>query len=459
MTAVLRIFRHYIALGPLVLLWVEGGLAASSLYVGRAFHPDRSGLSLPQALALSLLLLLLLHLAQLYDANRFYGRRELLLRLTLAFVGAYILMASVGYLLAPLRLDRTVYTLSFFIALPAIFLLRVTYYHLMQDARHRRRVLLVGTSRPAQIIADTVNGSNPNYEMVGCLNGHADGLGEEVRGVRVLGTTEDLSHFAKVMKPHVIVVAMGERRGVLPLSTILECKLQGIEVEDWPNFYEKLTGKILLTDLRPSWLIFSDGFRKSPITRTVKRGTDALLASAGLLVVLPLFPLIAMLIKLGSRGPVLFRQERVGQNGRVFCLLKFRSMRADAEGETGPVWAEKRDPRVTRIGRILRKTRLDETPQLWNVLRGEMSLVGPRPERPAFVAQLQERIPFYAHRLSVKPGITGWAQVKYPYGATVADAVEKLQYDLYYIKNLSMFLDLLILLNTLQVMLFMKGSR
>lgn len=455
----MRISRHYIPSHLLVLLVAEAGLVSASISVGLAFDLSRSGPSVTQAVALSPLVLFMLHFAQLYDANRIYDRRELLLRLTLAFVAAYLLMAALGFLFMQLRLSRTAYALSFLVAFPAVFLLRLAYYHLMRDARRRRRVLLLGSGRPAQIIADTVNGPNPNYEMVGCLDGHPDRIGETVNGVRILGSEEDLGWISRVTKSDVIVVAMNERRGTLPLSAILQCKLQGIEVEDWPNFYEKLTGKILLTDLRPSWLVFSDGFRKSPFTMTVKRSMDVVLASAGLLLALPLFPLIAALIKLGSRGPVLFRQERVGQNGRVFSLLKFRTMRADAEQQTGPVWALERDPRVTPVGRLLRKTRLDEIPQFWNVVKGEMSLVGPRPERPGFVAQLQERIPFYAHRLSVRPGMTGWAQVKYRYGATVEDAIEKLQYELYYIKNLSIFLDLLILLNTLQVILFMKGSR
>ncbi|MBI3121469.1 MAG: TIGR03013 family PEP-CTERM/XrtA system glycosyltransferase, partial [candidate division NC10 bacterium] len=331
--------------------------------------------------------------------------------------------------------------------------------HLMRNARRQRRVLLLGSGRPARIIAETVNGANPKYEMVGCLDGHPARIGQAVNGVKILGSMGDLAHISTAMRPSVIVVAMTEQRGSFPLSTILECKLEGIEVEEWPSFYEKLTGKIVLTDLRPSWLVFSDGFRKRPLTLAMKRGMDMLLASVGLLFALPLFPLIAILVKVDSWGPVLLRQERVGQHGRIFSLLKFRSMRADAEQDSGPVWAQERDPRVTRVGRILRMTRLDEIPQLWNVLRGEMSLVGPRPERPGFVAQLQERIPFYAHRLSVKPGITGWAQVKYRYAATLEDASEKLQYDLYYIKNVSIFLDLLILLHTLQVVLLMNGSR
>lgn len=455
----LRIFRHYISSRVTVLVGIEGGVVSLSLAAGSVLAPGNSGPSVPQAVVCSLWVLLALHLAQLYDADRFYGRKELLLRLALAFAGAYLLMAALGYLIAPLRLPRITYALSFLLALPAIFLVRVADHRLMRDARRQRRVLLLGSSRPAQIIAETVNGANRNYEIVGCLDGHPDRIGQAVNGVKILGNMGDLARISRVVKPDIMVVTMTEQRGSLPLSAVLDCKFQGIEVEDWPSFYEKLVGKIPLTDLRPSWLVFSDGFRKSPITLVLKRGMDILLALAGLLFFLPLFPLIVVLIKLDSRGPILFRQDRVGQNGRVFSLLKFRSMEENAEGQTGPVWAQERDRRVTRVGRILRKTRLDEIPQLWNVFRGEMSLIGPRPERPAFIAQLQERIPFYAHRLSVKPGITGWAQVKYRYGATVEDAMEKLQYDLYYIKNLSIFLDLLIFLHTLQVVLLMKGSR
>jgi exopolysaccharide biosynthesis polyprenyl glycosylphosphotransferase len=211
--------------------------------------------------------------------------------------------------------------------------------------------------------------------------------------------------------------------------------------------------------MRPSWLIFADGFVKTRLTRAVKRTIDLILAVAGLLLTLPLMGLIALAIRLDSRGPVLFRQERVGQGGRIFVLSKFRSMNADAEERSGPVWASAHDPRVTRIGRILRKTRLDELPQLIQILRGEMSFIGPRPERPEFVQLLQREVPFYMERLSVKPGLSGWAQVRCPYGASVEDALEKLQYDLYYVKNLSPFLDLLILFSTIQVVLFGRGAR
>jgi sugar transferase (PEP-CTERM system associated) len=259
------------------------------------------------------------------------------------------------------------------------------------------------------------------------------------------------------MRPDLVVVVQQDRRGRFPTNPLLECRLRGIAVEDWPTFYEKATGKILVTELRPSWLIFSDGFVKTARTEIIKRLFDVTLASAGLILASPLMALAAIAIKLESPGPVLYRQPRSGQNGCVFILNKFRSMRRDAEQGTGAVWAQEADPRVTRVGAILRRTRLDELPQLINVLLGHMSFIGPRPERPEFVQSLQKEIPYYLKRLSVKPGLTGWAQVKYRYGASIEDSLEKLQYDLYYIKNLSLFLDLLILLNTVQVVLFARG--
>jgi sugar transferase (PEP-CTERM system associated) len=214
-----------------------------------------------------------------------------------------------------------------------------------------------------------------------------------------------------------------------------------------------------VTAVRPSWLIFSDGFVKTPRTEIIKRLFDIGASLAGLVLSLPLMLLAALAIKLESPGPLLYRQARLGQNGCVFILNKFRSMRPDAEKDTGPVWSAQQDPRITRVGSFLRRTRLDELPQLYNVLVGHMSFIGPRPERPEFVAELQKQIPYYIERLAVKPGLTGWAQVKYQYGSSVEDAVEKLQYDLYYIKNLSLFLDLLIVLNTVQVVLFARGGR
>jgi sugar transferase (PEP-CTERM system associated) len=247
-------------------------------------------------------------------------------------------------------------------------------------------------------------------------------------------------------------------RGTFPFNEILDCKLQGVRVEDWPTFYEKLTGKIVIKNLRPSWIIFADGFTRNNITEAIKRLIDVLLAILGLCFSFPLMIIISVLTKIDSAGPIFFRQERVGKNGKIFTLIKFRTMVADAEKHTGPVWAQNSDPRVTRLGKLLRRTGMDEIPQLFNVLKGDMSFVGPRPERPHFVAELQDKIPYYSQRLAVRPGVTGWAQVRYGYGATVEDAIEKLEYDLYYIKNMSTFLDFLIILSTMHKVIFAKVS-
>jgi sugar transferase (PEP-CTERM system associated) len=299
------------------------------------------------------------------------------------------------------------------------------------------------------------SGSNHGFEVQGLIAENFIGT-DEVLECGVLGGIQELARVVQDRKPSVVVVALSERRGMFPYKEILDCKLQGIRIEDWPTFYEKLTGKIIVQNLRPSWLIFADGFYRNRFIRLTKRITDFLLAAVGLCIALPMIVLIAVLTKLDSYGPIFFRQERVGENGRIFTLYKFRTMVEDAEKETGPVWAQDTDPRTTRLGKILRRTGLDELPQMFNVLIGDMSFVGPRPERPHFVAELQEKIPYYSQRLVVKPGITGWAQVRYGYGATVEDAIEKLQFDLYYIKNMSFFLDMLIILSTAHKVLFAK---
>jgi len=447
-----RVFRHYVPPSFLMLVGAEGVIVFGSVYVGLTLPllgmteilPAR-GQAAPMALALSLLVLVMGHIAGLYDMRQRYGRSELSLRLGVAFLGAYLVTAVLGYFATVWFLGRKAYLLSFLVAFPLALVLRLEHDRFTADSRHRRRVLLLGSGRGSQTIGETINGSHHAYELIGCVDGHPDRIGEDVNGVKILGSVDDLAWLAKIARPDVIVVAMQDRRGTLPLAEIIECKFQGIEVEDWPDFYEKLTGKIPINDLRPSWLVFSDGFRKRQLTLLAKRAMDLLVSSAGLLVTLPVIGLIAVLIKRDSPGPVFFRQERLGQHGRIFSVVKFRSM------EVGR-------PVVTGVGRFLRRTRLDELPQLFNVLRGEMSLVGPRPEWVALVPEFREQVPFYVRRLAVKPGITGWAQVHNPYGASVDNTLEKLQYDLYYIKNMSIFLDLLILLHTIQIVLFTRGS-
>jgi sugar transferase (PEP-CTERM system associated) len=255
-----------------------------------------------------------------------------------------------------------------------------------------------------------------------------------------------------------IIVALDERRGRFPIEQLLLCRLKGIRVDDGMAFTEDLAGKLSVENLRPSSLIFSNGFKRSATSKKAKRYLDVFASAFGLALSLPVCLIVALAIKLDSPGPVFYRQERVGEEGKIFTLLKFRSMRANAE-INGPVWARVNDRRVTRVGDVIRKLRLDEIPQMINVLRGEMSFVGPRPERPVFIQQLQKEIPYYPQRHVAKPGITGWAQIRYPYGASKEDALEKLKYDLYYIKHMSVLFDLTIILETVKTVLLRRGSR
>jgi sugar transferase (PEP-CTERM system associated) len=270
---------------------------------------------------------------------------------------------------------------------------------------------------------------------------------------------EGLSQLARAKGIEKVVVALEEKRNNFPIKELLKCRVNGIEVIDGNSFYEMLTGKLVVKAINPSWLIFSEGFRKSRTRRFLKRSADLILSFVMLVVFLPLMGLIAILIKLDSRGPVMFSQERVGEKGKIYRMHKFRSMVEDAEKMSGPVWTQDDDKRITLVGNIIRKLRIDELPQLWNVLKGNMSFVGPRPEREHFVKQLKKKVPYYSERFTVKPGITGWAQVSYGYGASEEDAIEKLNYDLFYIKNMSFFMDLMIVLRTIKIVLFRKGAR
>jgi sugar transferase (PEP-CTERM system associated) len=296
------------------------------------------------------------------------------------------------------------------------------------------------------------------YRVVGFIDDDRRRIGERLVNPAIVGTYEDIPALVAKHQIDRIVVGLADRRGKLPIEELLKAKMTGVRVEDATTTYERVTGKILIDDLRPSWLIFSDGFRVSRSTRMVKRSFDLTLAAALAIVSFPAMLLTALAIWLEDGAPVLYCQERVGENGRPFTLCKFRSMRKDAEKSGRPVWAKDGDDRITRVGGFIRKTRLDELPQLWNVVRGDMSFVGPRPERPYFVEELAREIPFYQQRHAVKPGITGWAQVKYRYGSSLEDAMEKLRYDLYYIKHLSITFDLTIVFDTVKVVLFRKGA-
>ncbi len=281
---------------------------------------------------------------------------------------------------------------------------------------------------------------NGNHETVTCREKYK-GLWETAKG---LGIKK-------------IIVALKQRRGAFPVDELLQCRVDGIDIMEGTSFYEMLTGKLIVKEINPAWLIFSGGFEKSLMRRVLKRGEDLILSFVLLILFMPVIIITAIIIKIDSKGPVFFSQDRVGMNKKEYSVHKFRSMITDAEKHSGPVWAQDNDDRITRVGRVIRKCRIDEFPQLWNILKGEMSFVGPRPEREHFVKQLEEIIPYYRERFTVKPGLTGWAQVSYGYGASVDDAVEKLNYDLFYIKNMTILMDLMIILRTVKTVLFGKG--
>lgn len=337
------------------------------------------------------------------------------------------------------------------------FLCHATYRLYVKFKGFSRRVMILGVGATAGDMGALIPESDENYLLSGYVR-----CSDEIAAVPSDWILENIGGiYETVMREKVdkIVVSLSERRGVFPFQEVMACKLAGVEVMDAPSFYEHVTGKLFLEGINPSWIIFSDGFNVSRIRKVFKRALDLLCATVGIIMTLPFLPLVALAIKLDSSGPVFYRQERVGEKEKNFFLYKLRTMRTDAESGTGAVWAQKNDTRVTRLGAFLRKCRIDELPQFYNILCGEMSMVGPRPERPEFVSKLKEKIHYYSERHFVKPGVTGWAQVRYPYGASVEDAMEKLRFDLYYIKNISLILDIMIILETIQVVLFRRGAR
>jgi sugar transferase (PEP-CTERM system associated) len=394
----------------------------------------------------------------LYDLTVVHSRAELLMRVLRAAGTGAITLGILSIVVPAINVGHGIFVTSLWLLLIAIPLWRMAFDGLTRDRRLEQRVLIVGTGPIARLVARQIRSQHDfDYHIVGCVTESSDAETDGL-DMPLLGTSADVSLLVLRHQIDRVVVSISDRRGHLPIRELLRAKLSGVRIEDAATTYERISGKILTDGLAPSWLIFSDGFQASRGTRVVKRLIDIVLATVGLVVAAPLMLLTTIAVWLDSPGPVLYRQLRVGENDRLFTLCKFRSMRSDAE-RGRPIWATNNDSRVTRVGRFIRLTRLDELPQLLNVLRGDMSFVGPRPERPFFVQQLAADIPFYAERHAVKPGVTGWAQVKYRYGSSVEDAMEKLRYDLYYIKHLSIGFDLTIVIDTVKVILCGKGAQ
>ena len=495
------------------LLWVE--VTDSTMRIlAQAKEPLQLGEAIwhvwVSAILVSVLAQIAIAFNELYDfrvsssrfdrASRFLGSAGWAILLVLASVALMEFWGIERILDFPgLPLSQTVILLTstLIVGFTVLYFWRALFHWVLRRAHFNERLLVVGHGRLSERIEKALESNDQSgFELIGVLT--PPGAEQGARRERESGTgnpwfealrsnpssggqlalavekaapaperiapkidltgEETLHDFAVRAEVDQIVVALSDRRGALPTGELLSCRLEGLSVVEGEAFYERLTGKIPAEAMRPSYLIFNAGFLQHPLTETLKRTLDIVASLFGLLVLWPAMLATAVAVRLDSPGPILFRQERTGRMGRSFTLMKFRSMREDAEKLTGPVWAQENDPRVTRVGRFLRKTRLDELPQLFNVLGGSMSLVGPRPERPNFVADLAEKIPYFEQRHIVKPGVTGWAQINYPYGNTEEDALQKLQYDLFYIKYQSTLFDLSILFNTIKIVLLRKGT-
>lgn len=405
--------------------------------------------------------LLNLYFYDLYDYTVMGNRRELLLRLVQALGIAWVLLSFLFYFAPPLMIGRGVSVISVPIVLILLLTWRILIHLLTGHPEIGEKILVVGTGKAANDTAEAIwERRDAGYRIVGFVTENGSKPKNLPAKMNLLGSANNLEEVIKNEKINRVVIAVRERRGTFPTETLLRMSLAGnINIEECTSFFERVTGKVHIDMLRPSWLIFAGRRRDTRIGQVFRELVHRLMALTGLVISLPIAVLTAVLIKLESKGPIFYKQERLGKNGRIFNVIKFRSMNIDAEADGKPVWATDDDGRATRVGRIIRKIRVDEIPQFWNILKGEMSFVGPRPERPHFVSQLAQEIPFYEHRHLVAPGLTGWAQIKYPYGASIEDARQKLQYELYYIKNQSLTLDLIIVFETIKTVLFGRGGR
>jgi sugar transferase (PEP-CTERM system associated) len=397
----------------------------------------------------------------LYDLTHRYDPVERVLRVEQSLGAASLLLGSVYFLFPTLLLSRGVFIIAMILATAFILAGRKILDHVWRLANSLQRVVILGTGQIALDLAREISRRNDlGMKLEGFVSTPGCGItGDSLFGFPVLGQVSAMEDIVRDKSVSRIVVALEDRRGALPTRQLVTLRVQGLRVDDAPTALSALTGRIALRTVNPSWFLFTEGFHRSRWNDLLKRVLDLTAGIIGLLLSLPIMLLVAIIVRLDSKGPVIYRQTRVGRQGKDFEVLKFRSMRVDAEKGTGAQWASENDPRTTRVGKFLRKYRFDELPQFVNVIRGEMSFVGPRPERPCFVNELAEKIPYYVERHSVRPGLTGWAQVQYPYGSSIEDAFNKLEYDLFYLKNMSLTFDLAIIAQTIRIVIGGRGGR
>jgi sugar transferase (PEP-CTERM system associated) len=456
-----RLFNVYYPTRTIVLLLCEALIVAGAFLLATALvlGPDTL-LALDyeggaiKIVGLTALALLFSYYFDLYGPQRTQSQFEIYFRLLSVLGALSFVLAGVAYIWPGILIGKDVLLIGLIILTAVLMVWRSAYIWVIAHPMFRERVFVLGAGERAQAIVDAVRTRKDlGMELVAW----SGALGSE-------GMTEEdfasalKSAFAHRLSVDRIILALQDRRGTLPVRALLDARLEGVKVEDATTLLERISGKIQLEGLRPSALIFSDGFRIRTSLLFARRVVSLLVSLTGLILALPLIPFLALAVKFTSEGPILFRQERVGRKGESFYLYKFRTMCQNAEAG-GAVWATKNDPRVTPIGGFLRKTRLDEIPQLWNVLKGDMGFVGPRPERPEFVQLLNEKIPYYNLRHIIRPGLTGWAQVRYQYGATLEETRQKLEFDLYYIKHMSLALDLLIMFDTIKTIVWRRGAQ
>lgn len=456
-----RLFNVYYPVRTLVLVLGELLIVCASFILAAMIRLGQDSIlvlgyenGIYKILAIAGVALVCFYCFDLYDTQRVFPGGESYFRLLVVLGILSFLLAGLGYFFPGFLLGNDVFLVGLTILTLALIGWRWVYVWLISQPFFRERVYVMGSGERAQRLVEALRSRRDlGLEVVGWAGAVGNGsltreqLGSQLMALRDKGAVDH------------VIVAMSDGRGKMPVRELLELRLSGIKVDDSTALLERISGKIEVHELHPSWLIFSEGFRLNYSFLLIRRCVSIIIASIGLILCLPLIPLIALAVKLSSPGPVFYRQRRVGYQGRVFNCYKFRTMRADAEADTGATWALDDDPRITRVGRLLRHLRLDEIPQMWNVLRGDMGFIGPRPERPEFVEMLNQQIPYYNLRHIIRPGITGWAQIRYKYGNTVEDARQKLQYDLFYIKNMSIGLDFWILLQTIKVILLGRGAR
>jgi len=466
---VLRLLKQYypirnaiFVIGEGIVIYLSVLLACGILLSTELLHPSYQ-LTL-KILLITITCQICLYYNDLYNLRVVDSYTELGIRLLQSLGVAAIVLAGVYTVFPDAIIGRGIFIVSIAIVILLIVSWRFCYNIVINKGLFNQKIILLGSGDFADLIVEKIEskkdcGYSIQLRLYEYPNRQAEGVAGPSNGQLSTSSYSGLYEQAVELNTDKIVVALKERRGGVYVRELLRSRVSGVDVIEGTSFFEMLTGRLYVELTNPGWFIFSEGFKKSPLKVVAKRMFDILVSTTMLLMLTPVIVIVALLIKIDSKGPIFFSQERVGHNRNPYRVHKFRSMVTDAEVKSGPVWAQDEDPRVTKIGKLIRKWRIDEIPQLWNVLKGEMSFVGPRPEREHFVKQLEEQIPYYGVRFSVKPGLTGWAQVSYGYGASVQDAIEKLNYDLFYIKNMSLLLDIVIFIRTVKTVIFGVGAR